>query len=100
MNHGDPAAAEKFQEISAAYDVLSDDEKRARYDRFGRAGVNGGSEADFGFGGGFGPFSDIFDVFFGGGSRAAGPTQGPERGSDLRADVEITLEEVLQGVEK
>ena len=101
-NGGDAAATERFKEIKMAYDVLGDPDKRARYDRFGPAGVDGNGGGDFGFGGGnFGPFGDIFDVFFGGGGRG-GATQerGPERGADLRADVEITLEEVLSGVQK
>jgi molecular chaperone DnaJ len=101
-NQGDKDAEERFKEINRAYDVLSDPDKRARYDRFGAAGVdgNGGGEGGFGFTGGF---QDIFDVFFGAaggrGPETAG-ARGPERGSDLRYDLEVTLEEVLTGVEK
>ncbi len=100
-NGGDAAATERFKEVKLAYDVLSDPDKRARYDRFGAAGVDAGAGADFGFGGNFGGFGDIFDVFFGGaGGAARGAERGPERGADLRADVEITLEEVLSGIKK
>src|SRR4028118_851828 len=72
---GDPESTERFKEIKHAYEVLSNPEKRARYDRYGPAGIdsNGGGSggADFGFGG-FGPFADIFDVVFGAGARGAG----------------------------
>ncbi|MGB0800909.1 MAG: DnaJ domain-containing protein, partial [Ilumatobacteraceae bacterium] len=67
-NPDDPAAAERFKELSKAYQVLSDDDQRARYDRFGEAGVSGsggGASAEDVFGAGLG---DIFDAFFGGGS--------------------------------
>jgi molecular chaperone DnaJ len=95
------AAESHFKEINEAYEVLSDAHKRANYDRFGHAGVNGsGGMGEGGFGG-FGAegFGDIFDMFFGG--ARAGATQqrrnGPARGSDLRYDVEITLEEAYAG---
>lgn len=101
VNQSDPDAAERFKELSQAYEVLSDPQKRARYEQHGHAGVNGNVATDFGFGGGFGSFSDIFDVFFGGGG-AGGAGGGPsaDRGADLRCDLEITLEEVLTGVHK
>src|ERR687891_2868466 len=67
-NHGDAAAEQKFKELSEAYDVLKDDQKRAAYDRFGHAAFEGGGRGpgDFGFGGGFsGGFADIFEEMFG-----------------------------------
>lgn len=102
VNPDDPQAEERFKELSQAYEVLSDPQKRQRYEQFGAAGVNGSAGGgDFGFGQGFGPFSDIFDVFFGAAGGRGNPAErGPERGSDLRYDLEITLEEVLAGTHK
>ena len=97
-NPGDHAAEEKFKEAAEAYAVLSDSEKRARYDRFGHAGVGAG--AGGGFDPGFTNIEDIFDLFgFGdmfGGSRGS-RRSGAERGSDLRYDLEISLEEAATG---
>lgn len=97
-NPGDKGAEEKFKEAAEAYAILSDGDKRARYDRFGHAGVGGGAQ-------GFDPsqfsgFEDIFgglgDIFgFGGGQRRAGP----QRGADLRYDLEIKFEQAAKGVE-
>jgi molecular chaperone DnaJ len=92
-------AEERFKEVNEAYEVLSDDDKRARYDRFGHAGVqNGGMGAggfgDFGFG-----FDDIFESFFG--ARTGTSTRRrPQRGQDLRADLKITFQEAVFGCEK
>ena len=108
MNPDNPEAEVKFKEANEAYEVLSDDQKRARYDQFGhedpsQGGFGGGS----GFGGGFsgsGGFEDIFgSIFgdggiFGGGGRRA--SNGPVRGNDLRYDIDITFEEAAFGVKK
>jgi molecular chaperone DnaJ len=96
-NPGDPHAEEKFKECAEAYAVLSDAQKRAAYDRFGHAGVGAGAGA--GFDPGFSNIEDIFDLFgfgdmFGGRGRTRSAVQ---RGSDLRYDLEITLEEASSG---
>jgi len=105
-NPGDKEAEKKFKEISAAYDILKDDEKRATYDRFGAeafsgGGRPGGAHAGFNTGGfdfGGGSFSDIFeDLFSGGGGRRGGRTQADNRGSDLRYNLEISLEDAYKG---
>lgn len=93
-NPNDPQAEERFKEISAAYQVLSDAQKREQYDMFGHDGPR---MASGGFGEAFGGFGDIFDVFFGGGQRRS---SGSVRGSDLEYRLEITLEEAAFGTEK
>ncbi|MBW3115291.1 molecular chaperone DnaJ [Providencia hangzhouensis] len=98
-NQGDKDSEDKFKEIKEAYEVLSDEQKRAAYDQYGHAAFEQGG---MGGGGGFGgaDFSDIFgDVFgdiFGGGRRQ----QRPSRGSDLQYNMELTLEEAVRGVTK
>lgn len=110
-NRDDPNAAEKFKEINEAYEVLSDPEKRARYDQFGHAGVGAGGAGAGGAGpfgggpfgqdfGGFGGFQDIFDMFFGGDVMRGARPRGPQRGADLRVDLTLTLEEAARGLER
>jgi len=110
-----PDAEDRFKEISEAYGVLSDDTKRSQYDQWGHSGINGRyTQEDIfrninfedvfggGGGGGFGSggFESIFDMVFGGGSRRAGARRtGPKRGSDLRVDIEIKLEDACKGLE-
>src|SRR2546426_5862852 len=97
-NGGNPQAEARFKEINEAYEVLSDQSKRQRYDTFGHAGTQGMPGFDFG-GAGFGGINDIFDIFFG--SAAAGRTRtGPRRGADLRLDLRLTFEEAVRGVER
>jgi molecular chaperone DnaJ len=97
VNQDDPKAAEKFKEIKEAFDVLSDQDRRARYDRFGHVDESFGQNGSGGFSG-FGGFADIFETFFGGGANTGRPT-GPQRGSDLRYDLELTLQDVAFGLE-
>ncbi len=105
QNPGCKVSEDRFKEIGEAYAVLSDPEKRAQYDRFGRAAFNGAGPGGFGPGGpgGFTDFSDLFNEIFGemGGMFAQGHARGgPERGADLRYDVEITLEQAYRGMER
>ena len=105
-NPGNAEAESKFKEVSHAYEVLSDSDKRARYDQFGEAGVGGRGNAGDPFGGGSaGGFGDIFEAFFGGGSPfgagngRGGQRQqsGPPRGQDVEAVADISFEEAVFG---
>ncbi len=107
-NPGDKEAEAKFKEAGEAYEVLSDDDKRARYDQYGHAGVDPNFNPGFGgFGGGFGGggfdfgdiFSDIFGGGFGGGSRQSS-YNAPRRGESVTARLELTFEEAAFGVQK
>ena len=95
------ASAEgQFKEINEAYEILSDQDKRARYDRFGHAGVQGAASGGAGFDGGFGfGIDDIFESFFGGTRTRTSAQQRPQRGQDLRYDLEISFEEAVFGCE-
>ena len=112
-NPGDAEAEKKFKEASEAYSVLSDDEKRANYDRFGHAAFEGGAGAGSGGFSGFdfsgADFSDIFSDLFGGGGFSGGfsgfggrsaRSNAPMKGANIRTGVTITFEEAVTGVEK
>ena len=109
-NPGNAEAEEHFKEAAEAYEVLSNPEKRKRYDQFGHSGMNGGGA---GYGGGgmnmediFSQFGDIFgggspfESFFGGGGQSRGGGRRVARGSNLRIKVKLTLQEIAKGVEK
>lgn len=108
MNPGDKEAEAKFKEVTEAYEVLSDSEKKAQYDQFGHAafeqggGFNGGGFGGFDFGGDMGDiFGDLFGGMFGGGARGGQRQQNrPAQGAHVRARVHVTFEEAIFGTTK
>jgi molecular chaperone DnaJ len=101
-NPDNPEAEEKFKEAAGAYEILSDTQKRAQYDRFGHAAFSGGGRGHQNVDDIFANFGDIFGDFFGGGGqqRSRRSRHDPRRGADLRYLTEISLKDVLQGLEK
>ncbi|MGA7361947.1 MAG: J domain-containing protein, partial [Candidatus Dormiibacterota bacterium] len=93
-NPGDHEAEDHFKEIGEAYQVLSDPDRRQRYDAFGHAGESMGGTAGFNFQSAF----DLFDMFFAGGASAQRRRGGPRRGSDLQLQVTVEFEEAIRGV--
>ena len=108
QNPGDKSAEEKFKEVNEAYEVLSDADKKARYDQYGFAGVdpNFNPNAGAGFGGfggfsGFGDLGDIFGDFFGGGASSSSARRtGPSKGQNVVAEIEISFEDAAFGCEQ
>jgi len=100
-NPDDPSATPKFKEATEAYSVLSDGQKRARYDQFGHAGLEGGADPSGGMGDIFSQFQDLFSEFFaGGGGPQRGRRQAPRRGQDLRIQERLSLKDAVLGCKK
>ena len=108
-NPGDKSAEENFKKAAEAYEILSDENKKARYDQYGHAAFENGGHGGGGFGGSgmnmddiFSQFGDIFGGAFGGGGFGGGSSRGRSRvkGSNLRIRVKLTLEEIANGIEK
>ncbi len=103
LHPGDEEAEKSFKEINEAYEVLSDPDKKARYDQYGHAGVDpnmGAGGYGGGFSGDFGDLGDLFSSFFGGGASSSTRRNGPVRGEDLEAQITISFEEAVFGCKK
>ena len=104
VNPGDKEAEQKFKEVNEAYAVLSDSEKKAKYDQFGHAAFEAGGGGCYGGFGGFGDMdfdiSDIFSSFFGGGMGGGSTRRGPVRGEDITVRLTLSFEEAVFGVKK
>lgn len=105
VNRDDPQAADKFKEVSDAYEILSDAKKREMYDRFGHDAFDpsrgaGGFSGGFDFGDIGGGFGDLFDIFFGGGMGGSRRRTGPQRGQDREVRLEISFEDAVFGLER
>ena len=100
LNPDDEEAEQNFKEATSAYEVLRDEEKRSRYDRFGHDGVNSNGQGFGGFGGFGDIFDDIADIFGGGFSNGRSRRTGPVEGEDLRYGINIDLKDAVFGTEK